>query len=107
MPQAKKQITAVNDSVSNAITTLEGIYRRKIYLGRLPLDIPKEPDPVNDNEEVIINYSELSDTLATEEANRLCLDSNNIKTANYQEVYCKALERYECLILKHKRKIDA
>lgn len=65
----------------------------------------KEPDPVNDNEEVIINYTELSDVLAKEALTaKYGIDYSEDM---YIDEYIELATRYEILILKNKRKVNA
>jgi hypothetical protein len=92
------------------------MYQKKY--GKMILRTPKEekkvelpaPEPVNESEEIIINYNELADTLATQQMSakygETWLDKPDVDN-EIQTEYANLIESYEKIILNHKRKVDA
>jgi hypothetical protein len=100
---------AEEDTPPSPFTFFEERYQKKffkekpVYKEKIVL---KEPDPITDEEEVIVNYNELADTLANEAVNKICL-SPDITQEQKDEEYARQLSFYEELVIKHKRKTNA
>jgi hypothetical protein len=105
-----------SDDPKDAVAYFERMYQKKY--GKMILRTPKEekkvelpaPEPVNESEEIIINYNELADTLATQQMSakygETWLDKPDVDN-EIQTEYANLIESYEKIILNHKRKVDA
>lgn len=97
------------ESEEDAALYLEKKYNINLGLKKPAKKVPPPPplpDPVNDDEEVILNYNELADTLATEKTNEM-LPKTEQNEDVWIEEYNKQLAQLTETILKHKRKVNA
>jgi hypothetical protein len=96
-----------------SVDFFESLYGKKFRCGKKrsgkvvfaePKIIEKEPDPINESEEVILNYPELTDTLVQ----RVMVEKYGIDWSEEenQDEYNRLMTEYETLVLKHKRKIN-
>lgn len=97
-------------SVTEAVDFIEQHYKVKLDPKKRmtvgPEIIYKEPDPVNNEEEVLVNFTELADTLAQ---NELTIKHGKFDETNEEHIneYIQLTEKYENIIKNNKRKVNA
>lgn len=86
----------------------EKLYKKNYYTENVIFEeriIEKEPSVENPDEEALINYVELADTLATMKADTV-FNREEVE-AEWLEEYERFYMEYKELILRHKRKVNA
>jgi hypothetical protein len=91
------------DAIKYLETTYGKVFDKKGRYSRSKQEvIVRDPDPVNDDEEAIINIEELAGTLAD-----MDMSDNGESAETHPEKFTQIQSSYKDLITRHKRKLNA